>query len=408
MDIAKKSLEFHKLHGGKIGLHNKVPVTSKEDLTLAYTPGVAAPCLEIEKNPLKTYDYTAKNNWVAIVTNGTAVLGLGDIGPDAALPVMEGKAVLFKAFGGVDGFPILVDSKDNDEIVRTVKNISKSFGGINLEDIKAPECFEIERRLKEITDIPVFHDDQHGTAIVVLAATLNALKLTDKRLEEAKFVINGAGSAGISIAKLLLLAGVQNIIMCDLHGTLVEGDESLNEAQKKMAKRTNRGKIKGSLKDALRGADVFIGVSGPNVLGSEDIKAMNEKAIVFALANPVPEITPDKAKAGGAFIVGTGRSDYNNQINNVLAFPGIFRGALDVRASCITEKMKLSAAYAISSLVDGEDLTVDNILPMAFDKKIAPAVAREVARAAIEENVAKSNDIDPEWVYNHTVDLLKG
>lgn len=406
MDIKEQALKFHLDHQGKIGLHNKIPIQTAEDMTLAYTPGVAAPCLEIEKHPLTIYDYTAKGNWVAIVTNGTAVLGLGDIGPGAGLPVMEGKAALFKAFAGVDGFPICIDSKDPDKIVETVRLIESGFGGINLEDIKAPECFEIERRLKSLCDIPVFHDDQHGTAIVVLAAVYNALRVVGKDLATAKFLINGAGSAGISIAKLLMEAGAKDLILCDRHGALVEADPVLNPAQEAMAKVTNRDKFRGKLAKAIKGRDVFIGVSAAGILKREMVQAMNKDAIVFAMANPDPEILPDEALAGGAKVIGTGRSDFPNQINNVLVFPGIFRGALDVRSSAISESMKLAAAKAISELVTEEELAFDYILPKAFDKRIAPVVAMEVARAAIEDGLARKEGITPEWVKAHTEKLI--
>lgn len=337
MDLKERALKFHKENEGKIALHCKVPVKTSEDMTLAYTPGVAAPCLEINKNYEAIYDYTSKGNWVAIVTNGTAVLGLGDIGAGAGLPVMEGKAVLFKAFGGIDAFPICLNTKDPAKIIETVKLMEPSFGGINLEDIKAPECFEIEEKLKEICDIPVFHDDQHGTAIVVLAGIYNALKVVNKNLDEVKIVINGAGSAGISIAKLLLLAGVKNIIMCDKQGALVESDKSLNPAQAKMAKVTNREFEKGTLKEVIKNKDVFIGVSAANMMTKEMVATMSKDSIIFAMANPNPEIMPEEAKLGGARVIGTGRSDYPNQINNVLVFPGIFRGALDVRAKLMKQ-----------------------------------------------------------------------
>ena len=406
MNLNERALKFHKDNEGKIGLHNKVSVQTSEDLTLAYTPGVAAPCLEIEKDPLTIYDYTAKGNWVAIVTNGTAVLGLGDIGAGAGLPVMEGKAVLFKAFGGVDGFPICIDSKDPEKIIETVKLISPGFGGINIEDIKAPECFEIEARLKEACDIPVFHDDQHGTAIVVLAGILNALRLVKKDIATVKFVVNGAGSAGISITKLLMEAGAKDMILCDRHGALVEGDDILNHAQEAMAQVTNRGMLRGTLAEVIKGRDIFIGVSAANVLSTEMVTTMNKDSIIFAMANPNPEIMPEDALAGGARVVGTGRSDYPNQINNVLVFPGIFRGALDVRSSAISENMKLAAARAISKLVTDEELREDFIIPKSFDKRIAPVVAMEVARAAIAEGLARKEGVTPEWVKRHTEQLI--
>jgi len=407
MDLSERALKFHKENEGKIALHCKVPVKTSEDMTLAYTPGVAAPCLEINKNYETIYDYTSKGNWVAIVTNGTAVLGLGDIGAGAGLPVMEGKAVLFKAFGGVDAFPICLNTKDPAKIIETVKLMEPSFGGINLEDIKAPECFEIEEKLKEICDIPVFHDDQHGTAIVVLAGIYNALKVVKKNLDVAKIVINGAGSAGISITKLLLLAGVKNIILCDKQGALVEGDETLNHAQAKMAKVTNRNFEKGLLKEIIKDKDVFIGVSAANIVTKEMVATMNKDSIIFAMANPNPEITPEEAKLGGARIIGTGRSDYSNQINNVLVFPGIFRGALDVRASVINEEMKIAAAKAISNIVKDEERNEEHIIPLAFDLRIAPIVAAAVAKAAIDTGVARKKDVTPEWVAEHTRQLIK-
>ncbi|MCY6483392.1 NAD-dependent malic enzyme [Clostridium aestuarii] len=407
MDLKEKALNLHKDNQGKISINCKVPVKNAEDLALAYTPGVAEPCLEINKDYNTIYDYTSKGNWVAVVTNGTAVLGLGDIGASAGLPVMEGKAVLFKAFAGVDAFPICLDTKDVDKIIETVKIMEPSFGGINLEDIKAPECFEIEKRLKEELDIPVFHDDQHGTAIVVLAGLLNAIKLVKKNLEQVKIVINGAGSAGISICKLLLLAGAKNIVMCDKMGALVEGAEWMNEAQAEIAKVTNRNFEKGILKEIVKEKDVFIGVSGPNVLNAQMVSTMNKDAIVFAMANPVPEITPDEAKVGGARVVATGRSDYPNQINNVLAFPGIFRGALDVRAKEISEEMKIATAKAIAEMVSEEELSEEYIIPKAFNLDIAPNVAASVAKVAIETGIARNNKVTPEWVAEHTRQLVK-
>ena len=406
MDLKERALKFHKDNKGKIEIHCKVPVKTAEDMTLAYTPGVAAPCLEIQKNYETIYDYTSKGNMVAVVTNGTAVLGLGDIGAGAGLPVMEGKAVLFKVFGGVDAFPICLNTKDPAKIIETVKLMEPSFGGINLEDIKAPECFEIEEKLKEICDIPVFHDDQHGTAIVVLAGLYNALKVVEKTQEEVKVVINGGGSAGISIAKLLLLAGFKNIIICDKAGALVEGDETLNSAQAKMALVTNRGFEKGNLKEIIKNRDIFIGVSAANVMTKEMVASMNENSIIFAMANPNPEIMPEEAKLGGARVIGTGRSDYPNQINNVLVFQGVFRGALDVRASKINEEMKLAAAKAISELVADEELVDKYVIPYAFDLRIAPKVAKAVAKAAIDTGVARNKDITPEWVEEHTRYLL--
>ena len=405
-ELREKALKFHKDNEGKIALHCKVPVENKEDLTMAYTPGVAEPCLEINKNYDTIYDYTSKGNWVAVVTNGTAVLGLGDIGAGAGLPVMEGKSVLFKAFGGVDAFPICLDTKDINKIVETVKLMEPTFGGINLEDIKAPECFEIEKRLKEELNIPVFHDDQHGTAVVVLSGLINALKFVKKELGQVKLVLNGAGSAGIAITKLLLKAGLKNVILVDRKGILCEGESWMNEAQINMASVTNSQKVKGTLEDAIKGADVFIGVSGPGVLTKEMVRTMNKDAVIFAMANPVPEIFPDVAIEAGAVVVGTGRSDYANQINNVLAFPGIFRGALDVRAKEINEEMKVAAAYAIAELISEEELKNDYIIPQAFDLRIAPKVAAYVAKAAIDTGVARKIDITPEMVEEHTKKLL--
>ncbi len=383
MDIKERALLAHEKWQGKIGTGLKAPLETAEDLSLCYTPGVAAPCVEIARDKELVYKYTGKGNLVAVVTDGTAVLGLGDIGPEAGLPVMEGKAALFKAFGDVDAVPILVGSKDVEDIVRTVKLIAPSFGGINLEDISAPRCFEIERRLIEELDIPVFHDDQHGTAVVVLAALSNAIKLAGKDFASIKVIINGAGAAGSAICRLLLSAGIRNIIMVDRAGALVAGDGSLSEAMAKLAEETNPNLEKGALADVIKGADVFIGVSAPGVLSQEMVRTMAEKAIVFAMANPTPEIMPDEAKAAGAFIVGTGRSDFPNQINNVMAFPGIFRGALDVRAKTINHQMKIAAALAIGSMV-GESLGVDKIMPSALDKRISEAVAKAVAKAALE------------------------
>ena len=389
MTIRDEALLLHLKNKGKIEVRSKVKLENEYDLSLAYTPGVAEPCKEIAREPELVYKYTSKGNLVAVVSDGTAVLGLGDIGPEAALPVMEGKAVLFKEFAGVDAFPICVGTKDPDEIVKLVKLLEPTFGGINLEDIAAPRCFEIERRLKEVLEIPVFHDDQHGTAIVVMAGLINALKLAGKKLPEITVVINGSGSAGIAITKLLIDAGVGNTIMCDMQGIIYAEAQWLNPVQLEMAKVTNKLGIKGSLRQALSGADVFIGVSGPGVLSADDIKLMADKPIVFAMANPIPEIMPDEAQKGGAFIVATGRSDYPNQINNVLAFPGIFRGALDVRARYITEGMKMAAAKAIAGLVEDENLTREYIIPKPFDKRVAKVVAAEVARAAFEEGVTR-------------------
>lgn len=381
MDLNEKAVLKHKEWQGKIEVISRTPVTNKEELSLAYTPGVAAPCLEIEKDPELSYELTRRGNLVAVITDGTAVLGLGDIGPLAAMPVMEGKCCLFKEFAGVDAVPLCVNSKSVEEIVRTIELIGLSFGGINLEDISAPRCFEIERQLKEKLNIPVFHDDQHGTAIVVGAALINSSRLTGKPLEEMTVVVNGAGAAGIAIAKFLMLLKVGNIIMCDKDGILYRGAPYMNEAQEKMAQITNRDNRAGLLADAVAGADVFVGVSRPGLLTAEMIQSMNEKPIVFAMANPVPEIMPDEAKAAGAYIVGTGRSDFPNQINNVLAFPGIFKGALQARATDITDEMKLSAAYGIASIIPQEELAPEYILPDPFHKQVAANVAKAVADA---------------------------
>ncbi len=389
MDIRAESLKKHYEWNGKIEVISRTPVKNKEQLSLAYTPGVAEPCLEIQKDITKSYDLTRRNNLVAVITDGTAVLGLGDIGPEAGMPVMEGKCALFKEFADVDAFPLCIKSKDVDEIVRTVYLLSGSFGGINLEDIAAPRCFEIERRLKEICDIPVFHDDQHGTAIVVGAALLNALKVVKKDIAEVKCVINGAGSAGTAIAEHMMKLGVKNLVMCDRFGIICEGDETLSDAHKKLAAVTNREKITGQLADAMRGADVFIGVSAPNVVTKEMVTSMADGSIVFAMANPVPEILPDLAKEAGAAVVGTGRSDFPNQINNVLAFPGIFRGALDVRASDINDEMQMAASYAIAGLVSDSELNSEYILPFAFDERIGNTVAAAVAKAARDSGVAR-------------------
>ncbi|MEE1113894.1 MAG: malic enzyme-like NAD(P)-binding protein [Eubacterium sp.] len=389
MDYNKAALEMHEKNQGKISVISKVRVETHDDLSTAYTPGVAEPCRKIRDNKADVYKYTAKGNLVAVVTDGTAVLGLGDIGPEAGLPVMEGKSVLFKEFGGVDAFPICLDTKDVDEIVETVKRIAPTFGGINLEDISAPRCFEIERRLKEELDIPVFHDDQHGTAIVVSAGIMGALRLVKKEIKDITIVINGAGSAGISICKLLLQLGVGNAIMCDRFGILAPGEEWMNPAQAEMAEKTNKNRIHGVLADALKGADAFVGVSAPNVVTPEMVATMAEDAIVFAMANPTPEIMPEDAKKGGARVVATGRSDYPNQINNVLVFPGVFRGALDARATDITEGMKMAAVYAIAGLIPDEELSEDYIIPGAFDKRVASAVAEAVKAEAIKEGVVK-------------------
>ena len=389
MDYAKESLRLHGEWKGKIEVVATVPVATKEDLSLAYTPGVAQPCLEIQKDVNKSYDLTRRHNICAVVTDGTAVLGLGDIGPEAGMPVMEGKCVLFKAFGDVDAFPLCVKSKDVDEIVNTVYMISGSFGGVNLEDISAPRCFEIERKLKEKCDIPIFHDDQHGTAIVTLAGLINALKVVGKKKEDVKIVTSGAGAAAISIVKLLLSAGFKNVIMTDRTGAIYAGREGLNWIKEEMAQVTNLEKKAGKLADVIVGADVFIGVSAPGTLTTEMVKTMAKDAIVFACANPTPEIFPEDAKAGGAAVVSTGRSDYPNQVNNVLAFPGIFRGTFDVRASDINGEMKMAAAMAIAGLISDEELNADYIIPAAFDERVGPAVAKAVAEAARKTGVAR-------------------
>lgn len=389
MDYKEMSLKLHEEKCGKVEVISKVTVKNREDLSIAYTPGVAEPCKRIHEDVENVYKYTAKKNLVAVVTDGTAVLGLGDIGPEAAMPVMEGKAILFKEFANVDAFPICLDTKDVEEIIKTVKYLSPTFGGINLEDISAPRCFEIERRLKEELNIPVFHDDQHGTAIVVLAGLLNALKFVDKKIEYAKIVINGAGSAGISICKLLMARGAKNVIMCDIKGALLEGEDWMNKAQVEIAKVTNRSFEKGTLKDIIKEKDVFIGVSGPNALNAEMVSTMNKNSIIFAMANPTPEILPEEAKRGGARVVATGRSDYPNQINNVLVFPGIFRGALDVRAREITEEMKLAAAEAISSIVKDEELTEEYIIPDPFNKNVVEVVSKKVGEIAVKTGIAK-------------------
>ena len=388
MDYAKESLRLHYEWKGKLEMTPRAAVDSKEALSLAYTPGVAQPCLEIQKDINKSYELTRRWNTVAVVTDGTAVLGLGDIGPEAGMPVMEGKCVLFKAFGGVDAIPLCVRSKDVDEIVNTVALLAGSFGGVNLEDIAAPRCFEIERKLKERCDIPIFHDDQHGTAVITLAGLTNALKVVGKKLEDVKIVVNGAGAAAISITKLLLSAGAKNITLCDRKGAIYAGRDGLNWIKEEMAQVTNPAKQSGSLADVLAGADVFIGVSAPGSVTTDMVKTMNKDAIVFACANPTPEIFPDDAKAGGAAVISTGRSDYPNQINNVLAFPGIFRGALDARASDINDAMKIAAAHALADLV-GDDLSADYIIPAAFDPRVADAVAAAVKQAAYDSGVAR-------------------
>ena len=388
-NYAELALKVHEENKGKISVCSKVKVEDKDDLSIAYTPGVAAPCVEISKDESLAYKYTSKGNMVGVISDGTDVLGLGDIGASASIPVMEGKAILFKEFANVDAFPICLNTKDVDEIVRTVKLMEPVFGGINLEDISAPRCFEIEEKLKKELNIPVFHDDQHGTAIVLSAAIINALKLIDKKLEDLEIVINGPGAAGIAIAKMLLSMGVKNIILCGLNGALEENMDDLNWAQREMLKVTNINNEKGLLKDVIKHKDVFIGVSGPNCVTKDMVASMNEKSIILAMANPTPEIIPDLAKEGGAYIVGTGRSDFPNQVNNVLAFPGIFRGALDVRASEINEEMKIAAANAIADSIKEEDLNPNNILPKAFDREVAKNVAEAIKKAAIDSGVAR-------------------
>ena len=389
MDYAKESLRLHKEWKGKIEVVTRGPAENKEDLSLAYTPGVAQPCLEIQKDINKSYELTRRWNLCLVVTDGSAILGLGNIGPEAGMPVMEGKCALFKAFGDVDAFPLCIKSNDVDEIVNTIYLISGSFGGINLEDISAPRCFEIEKKLKEKCDIPVFHDDQHGTAIVVAAGLTNALRYVHKEFSEAKVVINGAGSAGISICRLLLELGIGDVVLVDRNGILAPGEEWMNPAQKEMAEITNKERLHGDLKTAMKGRDIFVGVSAPNIVTSEMVSTMADDAIVFAMANPTPEIMPDEAKKGGAKVVATGRSDFPNQINNVLVFPGVFRGAFDVRASDINEEMKIAASKAIAALISDEELSADNIIPKAFDKRVGPAVAKAVAEAAGRTGVAR-------------------
>ena len=389
MNYAEESLRLHEAWGGKIEVTARVPVATRDDLSLAYTPGVAQPCLEIQKDVNRSYDLTRRHNLCAVITDGSAVLGLGDIGPEAGMPVMEGKCVLFKAFGGVDAFPLCVRTHDVDEFVNAVALIAGSFGGINLEDISAPRCFEIERKLKEKCDIPVFHDDQHGTAVITLAGLTNALKVVGKRKEEVKVVTSGAGAAAVSIVKLLLSAGYRNIIMTDRNGAIYAGRDKLNWIKEEMAQVTNLQKEAGPLSQVIRGADVFIGVSAPGALTRQMVQSMNRDAVVFACANPTPEIFPEEAKAAGAKVVATGRSDYPNQINNVLAFPGIFRGAFDVRASEINDEMNMAAAHALAGLISDEELSADSIIPKAFDPRVGPAVARAVAQAARDSGVAR-------------------
>ena len=391
--IKERAMQLHKELAGKIRVVSKVKINSAEDLSLSYTPGVAAPCLAIAEDKEASYEYTGRGNMVAVVTDGTAVLGLGDIGPEAAMPVMEGKSLLFNQFASIDAVPLCLNTKNVDEIVNIVKALEPTFGGINLEDIAAPRCFEIEERLKKELNIPVFHDDQHGTAIVILAAVINALRLVKKNIENVKAVINGAGSAGIAIAKLLMTAGMRDITLVDRAGILCPGEEWMNPSQSLIAEVTNHRKAKGGLKDAIVDADVFIGVSGPGVLTGDMVRTMNDDAIVFAMANPTPEILPEEALAAGAAVVGTGRSDFPNQVNNVLAFPGIFRGALDVRATDITEEMKIAAAYAIAHIIPDHELTSDYVIPSALDKRVVEGVAFAVSKAAIESGVAKNSKI---------------
>ncbi|MCG0275746.1 MAG: NAD-dependent malic enzyme [Thermosediminibacteraceae bacterium] len=389
MNLSEEALKLHEKYAGKIEISSKVPLGDIKDLSLAYTPGVAEPCKKIKEDPSLVYKYSCKGRTVAVVTDGSAVLGLGNIGPEAALPVMEGKALLFKRFAGVDAFPICLATQDVDEIVHTVKNIAPTFGGINLEDISAPRCFEIERRLEEELDIPVFHDDQHGTAVVVLAGVINALKIVGKDIKKVRFVINGAGAAGTAIAKLLLKAGAGDVVVCDQKGVIYQGREALDWSKEELARITNKSGIKGTLQDAMKESDVFIGVSAAGVVTKDMVASMAKEAVVFALANPVPEIFPEEARAGGAKVVGTGRSDFPNQINNVLAFPGIFRGALEVRARKINEEMKLAAAHAIASLISPAELSPDYFIPSALDKRVAAHVACEVAKAAMNTGVAR-------------------
>lgn len=389
MDYRKESLKLHYEWKGKIEVIAKTPVKSKEDLSLAYTPGVAEPCLEIQKDISKSYDLTRRWNMAAVITDGTAVLGLGDIGPEAGMPVMEGKCVLFKAFGDVDAFPLCIQSKDVDTIVETIYQISGSFGAINLEDIAAPRCFEIERKLKERCDIPIFHDDQHGTAVVVTAAMINAMKLTGRKLSEQECVVSGAGAAGVAVTRLLMSLGLRNVILCDTKGAIYEGREGLNPFKQEMAKVSNREMKKGSLADVIKGADVFIGVSAPGIVSEDMVKSMNPNPIIFAMSNPTPEIMPGLAKKAGASVVGTGRSDFANQINNVLAFPGIFRGTLDVRASDINDDMKIAAAYALANLVSDDELNSEYVIPAPFDLRVGGAVAGAVAEAAKKSGVAR-------------------
>lgn len=405
MSLRDDALQMHKENQGKLEIAPNIKVTNKEELSLAYSPGVAEPCKEIHEDPRTVYDYTIKRNTVAVVTDGTAVLGLGNIGASASIPIMEGKAVLFKSFAGINGVPIALDTKDTEEIIRTVKLISPNYGGINLEDISAPRCFEIEDRLKKETNIPVFHDDQHGTAIVTMAGLINALRIVDKDLSDIKVVLNGAGAAGIAIVKLLDSYGVRNMIMCDSRGAIFEGRPyGMNDTKDYVAKFTNKDKIEGSLQDVIKDADVFIGVSVANLLSKDMVKSMADDAIIFAMANPNPEIKPNDAKEAGAKVVGTGRSDFPNQINNVLAFPGIFRGALDTESTHINEDMKKAAVEAIANLIDEDELNPDYCIPGPFDKRVAPSVAREVAKAAMETGVARI-EVNPQKVYDKTMQL---
>ncbi|MDW7672409.1 MAG: malic enzyme-like NAD(P)-binding protein [Bacillota bacterium] len=406
MSLRDDALKLHVDHKGKLEVISKVPVKDRQGLSLAYTPGVAEPCKEIHENPETIYQYTAKGNMVAVVSDGSAVLGLGNIGGPASLPVMEGKAVLFKCFGGVDSFPICVHTQDPDKIIEIVQQIEPVFGGINLEDIAAPNCFYIEQKLKETMDIPIFHDDQHGTAIITLAALINALKITGKKMEELVIVVNGAGSAGVAITKILQTAGAGDVLLLDRKGILYPGRDGMNWAKVEMAAVTNKKQKQGDLAAAMEGADVFIGVSSANIVSKEMVQSMKKDAIIFAMANPVPEIDPELAKEAGARVVGTGRSDYANQINNVLAFPGIFRGALDVMAKDINEEMKLAAAHALASIIPDAELSEEYIIPMPFDERVAPAVASAVAQAAMDSGVARMNK-DPEWVKQNAKEMVK-
>ena len=407
-NVYERALKLHREYKGKLATVSKVSLKTAEDLTLAYTPGVAAPCLEIEKDPDLSYEYTNRGNLVAVVTNGTAVLGLGNIGAGAGLPVMEGKSILFKGFAGVDSIPICLNTQSVDEIVKTIQLMAPTFGGINLEDIKAPECFDIENALKDSIDIPVFHDDQHGTAIVVSAAMINALRIVGKELKDIKIVVNGAGAAGMAITKLLQRMGAKDVLLCDSTGAIYEGrQKGMNPYKDEIAKLTNLNKEEGQLDDVIHGADVFIGVSKAGLLTQDMVRKMNKDAIVLAMANPTPEIYPDEAKAAGARVVATGRSDFPNQVNNLLAFPGIFRGALDVRATDINEEMKIAAVYAIASLVDDSELNEDHVITNPFDERVAPIVAGAVAEAAIKSGVAKLTNITAEQVADHTRELLK-